>query len=334
MRILVTGGCGFIGSAVVRQLMARTDCEVFNLDKLTHAANPEALEQARWSNRYHFIHADIRDADTVSSLVHDIRPDAIMNLAAETHVDRSIDSPEPFVRTNINGTLALLEAALHAWRNRSARDRDRFRFLQVSTDEVYGSLEGEGQFREDSPYAPSSPYSASKAASDHLVAAWHRTYGLPTLTTNGSNTFGPWQSPDKLIPLAIHRASTGQSIPVYGDGQNVRDWLFVEDHAAALLSVLDYGTPGRNYNIGGNAERTNMQVIRAICSHLDRRAPARAPHWRLAEFTPDRPGHDFRYAVDTSRIREELGWRPEHRFDTALRRTVDWFAGESAAAGR
>ncbi len=322
MKILVTGGAGFIGSAVVRQAI-RDGHTVVNLDALTYAACLDNLASVAGSPAYAFEHADIRDRAALDRILATHRPDAIMHLAAESHVDRSIDGPAAFVETNVTGTFHLLEAARTCW---EARGRPQgFRFHHISTDEVFGSLGAEGQFTEDTPYDPRSPYSATKAASDHLVRAWHETYGLPVLLTNCSNNYGPFHFPEKLIPVAILRALAGQKIPVYGAGENVRDWLYVEDHADALLKVLMRGEVGRTYAIGGENEATNLDIVRAICGLLDRRRPGNAPHADLIEFVADRPGHDLRYAIDPARIRDELGWRPSLTLAEGLARTVDWY---------
>jgi len=324
--LLVTGGAGFIGSALVRQLIAETDATVINVDLLTYAGNLESLASARRHRRHIHLRNDVADRHSMLEIVRQYRPDAILHLAAESHVDRSIAGPESFVDTNIFGTFALLEAALSYWRQLPEAEASRFRFLHVSTDEVYGSLGPEGAFTEETRYDPSSPYSASKAASDHLVRAWHRTYGLPVLVTNCSNNFGPYQFPEKLIPTVITKALAGQPIPVYGDGANVRDWLYVEDHVRALRTVLARGELGRTYNIGGRSERRNIDLVRAICGLIDARRPDPAgPRERLITFVTDRPGHDRRYAIDDSRIRSELGWDSTMDFDAALAATVDWY---------
>jgi len=325
VKILVTGGAGFIGSALVRRIIADGQHEVVNADKLTYAASPEALAAVQGASGYRFERADITDALAMGSLFKTYRPDAVITLAAESHVDRSIDGPAPFIYTNIVGTFTLLEAATSYWNSLTGTAKDRFRFLQVSTDEVFGSLGAEGRFEDDSPYRPNSPYAASKAAADHLVRAWHRTYGLPAIVTNSSNNFGPFQFPEKLIPLTITRAFEGQSLPVYGKGENVRDWLYVEDHVDGLLTVLDRGRPGANYNIGGREERTNLEVVRQVCRVLDRLVPAAAPREGLIRYVADRPGHDFRYALECTRITGELGWQPRHRFEEALEQTVSWY---------
>jgi dTDP-glucose 4,6-dehydratase len=327
MRLLVTGGAGFIGSAVVRNVIRTTDWQVANVDKLTYAGNLESLAEAGISNRHRHYKADICDRAAIDAIFAKFRPDAVLHLAAESHVDRSIDGAAPFIATNVGGTYTLLEAALAYWRTLDAEAKARFRFQHISTDEVFGSLGATGKFTETTPYAPNSPYSASKAGSDHLVRAWHHTYGLPTLATNCSNNYGPYHFPEKLIPLVIIRALRGERLPVYGKGENVRDWLHVEDHAAALVTVLTKGRPGETYNVGGDSERTNIEVVRAICGVLDEMLPQspNRPHERLIEYVTDRPGHDARYAIDASKIKRELGWQPRHTFDAGLRDTVRWF---------
>lgn len=322
MKILVTGGAGFIGSAVVRLAIQRGH-EVVNVDALTYAANPDNVAGAADSPLYRFEHADIRDRAALDRIFAAHQPDAVMHLAAESHVDRSIDGPAAFVETNVIGTFNMLEAARAYWAGRGRPDG--FRFHHISTDEVFGSLGDTGQFKESTPYDPRSPYSASKAGSDHLVRAWHETYGLPVVLTNCSNNYGPYHFPEKLVPVVILKALTGQPIPVYGDGGNVRDWLYVEDHADALLLVLDKGQVGRSYNIGGENEATNLDLVRTICAHMDRLHPEGAPHADLISFVIDRPGHDRRYAIDPSRIRNELGWRPSVTVEEGLRRTVEWY---------
>ena len=322
MKILVTGGAGFIGSAVVRLAVARGHA-VVNLDALTYAANLANVAPVADDPLYAFEHADIRDRAALDRILADHRPDAIMHLAAESHVDRSIDGPGAFVDTNIRGTYELLEAARAYWA--ASGKPQAFRFHHISTDEVFGSLGATGQFTEDTPYDPRSPYSASKAASDHLVRAWHETYGLPVILTNCSNNYGPYHFPEKLVPVVILRALAGEAIPIYGDGGNVRDWLFVEDHADALLTVLERGVVGRSYNIGGENEATNLDLVRMICAAMDARRPEAAPHERLITFVTDRPGHDRRYAIDPSRMRDELGWRPSVTLEEGLARTVDWY---------
>ncbi|KGJ03258.1 dTDP-glucose 4,6-dehydratase [Paracoccus versutus] len=322
MKILVTGGAGFIGSAVVRLAVARGH-SVVNLDSLTYAANPENVASVAGSPLYAFERADIRDRAALDRILAAHRPDAIMHLAAESHVDRSIDGPGAFIETNVTGTYNLLEAA-RAWWTAQGRPEE-FRFHHISTDEVFGSLGEAGQFTEATPYDPRSPYSASKAASDHLVRAWHETYGLPVVLTNCSNNYGPFHFPEKLVPVVILNALHGRPIPVYGDGGNIRDWLYVEDHADALLLVLEKGVIGRSYNIGGENEAKNIDLVRTICAHMDRLRPDAAPHDRLITFVTDRPGHDRRYAIDPTRIREELGWRPSVTVEEGLARTVEWY---------
>ena len=322
MKILVTGGAGFIGSAVARLAVQRGH-EVVNVDALTYAACLENVASVASSPLYAFEQADIRDRSAMDRVLATHRPDVILHLAAESHVDRSIDGPGTFIETNVNGTYTLLEAARAYW-TRMGRPAS-FRFHHVSTDEVYGTLGKTGFFTEETPYAPNSPYSASKAASDHLVRAWHETYGLPMLLTNCSNNYGPYHFPEKLIPVVILNALAGKPIPVYGRGENVRDWLYVEDHADALLLVLEKGAIGRSYNIGGNNERRNIDLVRTICGLLDERRPETAPHEDLITFVEDRPGHDLRYAIDASRIRDELGWRPSVTVEEGLARTVDWY---------
>ena len=324
MKILVTGGAGFIGSAVVRQAI-RDGHEVVNLDALTYAANLENVADVAGMPGYAFEQVDIRDRSALDRVFAQHKPDAVMHLAAESHVDRSIDGPGAFIETNVNGTYNMLEAA-RAWWTREGKP-EGFRFHHISTDEVFGSLPADPsvKFTEDTPYDPRSPYSASKAASDHLVRAWHETYGLPVVLTNCSNNYGPYHFPEKLVPVVILRALAGEPIPVYGDGGNVRDWLYVEDHADALLLCLQKGQVGRSYNIGGENEATNIDLVRTICAHLDELRPESAPHDRLIQFVTDRPGHDRRYAIDPSRIRAELGWRPSVTVEEGLRRTVAWY---------
>jgi dTDP-glucose 4,6-dehydratase len=323
---LVTGGAGFIGGNFVLDAVRR-GVRVINLDALTYAGNLDTLSSLAGNPAHEFVEGDIGDAALVERLLAEHRPDAIVNFAAESHVDRSIDGPAAFVQTNVVGTLALLEKARDYWRSLEGDARDAFRFLHVSTDEVYGSLGDTGKFTESTPYAPNSPYSASKAASDHLVRAFHHTYGLPVLTTNCSNNYGPFQFPEKLIPLIIARALRGEALPVYGDGRNVRDWLFVGDHCSAIRRVLEAGRVGETYNVGGNAERENIEVVRAICRLLDAKRPL--PDGRAREslitFVADRPGHDRRYAIDASRIENELGWSPTVTFEQGIERTVDWY---------
>ncbi len=334
MKVLVTGGAGFIGSAVIRQIIRDTDAAVVNLDKLTYASSPEALAVVAGDPRYHFEKIDICDMPAVRAAIARHRPDAVLHLAAESHVDRSIDRPGTFIETNMLGTYVMLEAALEHWNGLDGASRRRFRFHHVSTDEVFGSLGAEGQFTEETPYRPNSPYSASKAAADHLARAWFATYGLPVIVTNCSNNFGPYQHPEKLIPLVILKASKGEPIPVYGTGANVRDWLYVEDHAEALRLVLANGIPGETYNIGGHSERKNIDVVWAICAILDEMMPGSGPHERLITFVADRPGHDLRYAIDAGKITRELGWKPRHDFESALRETVAWYIAERGWAER
>lgn len=322
MKLLVTGGCGFIGSAVVRLAVQRGH-EVVNLDAMTYAANSANVASVAQSNLYSFEQADIRDRAALDRILATHAPDAVMHLAAESHVDRSIDGPADFIETNITGTFNLLEAARAHWTRQGKPDT--FRFHHISTDEVFGSLGPEGQFTEATPYDPRSPYSASKAASDHLVRAWHETYGLPVVLTNCSNNYGPYHFPEKLIPVTILNALHGKPIPVYGKGENVRDWLYVEDHADALLLVLEEGQLGRSYNIGGENERRNIDLVRTICALLDEMAPKPAPYADQITFVTDRPGHDARYAIDPTRIRDELGWRPSVTVEEGLRRTVRWY---------
>ena len=322
MKILITGGAGFIGSAVIRQAVAAGH-HVINLDALTYAACPDNVAPVADSPLYAFEHADIRDRTALDRVFARHKPDAVMHLAAESHVDRSIDGPGAFIDTNITGTFQLLAAARAYWEGQGRPET--FRFHHVSTDEVYGTLGATGQFTEATAYDPRSPYSASKAASDHLVRAWGETYGLPIVVTNCSNNYGPYQFPEKLIPVIILNALAGKPIPVYGRGENVRDWLFVEDHAAALLAVLARGRLGETYNIGGNAEAQNIEIVRKVCALLDTRHPEGAPHEDLITFVTDRPGHDFRYAIDASKIRDELGWEPSLTLDEGLARTVDWY---------
>ncbi len=322
MKILVTGGAGFIGSAVVRRAIGLGH-EVVNLDCLTYAACLENVAGVASSNLYSFEKVDICNAGDLARVFRDHRPDAVMHLAAESHVDRSIDGPGAFIRTNVEGTFTLLEAARAHWQEREKPDN--FRFHHVSTDEVFGSLGPTGKFTETTPYDPRSPYSASKAASDHLVRAWHETYGLPVVLSNCSNNYGPFHFPEKLIPVVILNALAGKPIPVYGAGQNIRDWLYVEDHAEALLQVLAQGRVGRSYNIGGENEVKNIDLVRMICALLDEMRPAARPHAELITFVTDRPGHDARYAIDPTRIREELGWRPSVTLQEGLRRTVRWY---------
>ncbi len=328
-KILVTGGAGFIGSALVRHLVNERQATVINVDKLTYAGNLDSLASVMGNPLHVFVHADICDAATMARVFAEHEPEAVMNLAAESHVDRSIDGPAPFIQTNVVGTFTLLEAARNHWAGLSSDRRDAFRFLHVSTDEVFGSLGATGKFDERTSYRPSSPYSASKASADHLVRAWHHTYGLPTMVSNCSNNFGPYQYPEKFIPLMILNAIGGMRLPVYGRGDNVRDWLYVEDHVAALLAVLELGRVGETYTIGGDSERSNLEVVKAVCDELDRCAPERrqgcVSYEELIEHVEDRPGHDARYAIDASKVKSELGWVPGCTFDVGLRRTIAWY---------
>ena len=325
--LLVTGGAGFIGGNFVLDALAQGGWRIVNLDALTYAGNRDTLAAVEGRPDYVFEHADIGDAERVRGVLARHAPDAIVNFAAESHVDRSIDGPAAFVQTNVVGTLTLLECALAYWRAAPLERQDGFRFLHVSTDEVYGSLGPVGRFREDSPYQPNSPYSASKAASDHLVRAFHHTYGLPVLTTNCSNNYGPFQFPEKLIPLMIQKALAGEALPVYGDGRNVRDWLYVGDHCTAIRRVLEIGRVGEVYNVGGDAERENIHVVKTICALLDERRPLADGRKResLISYVKDRPGHDRRYAIDASKIKHDLGWRQTETFQSGIARTVDWY---------
>jgi dTDP-glucose 4,6-dehydratase len=327
LRILVTGGAGFIGSALVRHLVRDTPHEVLNLDKLTYAGNLASLEPIANQPRYRFVQGDICDAAAVAKAVADFRPDVITHLAAESHVDRSIDGPADFIQTNVVGTFTMLSAALDYWRTLDDDAKAAFRFHHISTDEVFGSLGDDGFFTEETSYDPHSPYSASKASSDHLVRAWHDTYGLPVLITNCSNNYGPYHFPEKLIPLMIIKALGGEALPIYGKGLNVRDWLFVEDHARALTRVFERGVPGQSYIIGGRAERRNIEVVTRICETLDRIRPRSDGKSYTEHFTyvADRPGHDLRYAIDPSKIERELGWTAEESFDSGIERTIRWY---------
>ncbi|PHR89733.1 MAG: dTDP-glucose 4,6-dehydratase [Blastopirellula sp.] len=325
-RILVTGGAGFIGSALVRYLVEDNLASVLNVDKLTYAGNLASLSSVANKPNYQFLQADICDKDRIAKAIQDFRPTGIMHLAAESHVDRSIDGPSAFIDTNIVGTCQLLQSTLEYWQGLTGTEKEEFRFHHISTDEVYGSLGPEGLFTEDTPYDPRSPYSASKASSDHLVRSWFHTYGLPVLITNCSNNYGPFHFPEKLVPLVILNALERKPLPIYGKGDNIRDWLYVDDHVQALWKVVQNGTPGRTYNIGGNAERTNLSIVESICKILDQRRPhADGPYKTLIEFVQDRPGHDKRYAIDATRIRDELGWQPTETFESGLRKTVDWY---------
>jgi dTDP-glucose 4,6-dehydratase len=329
-KILVTGGAGFIGSAVIRQYIAETDAAIINVDKLTYAGNLQSLASVADSPRYCFEQVDICDAAEVARLFREHQPDAVMHLAAESHVDRSISGPAAFIETNIVGTYTLLEAAREYWNSLPADRRQAFRFHHISTDEVYGSLGETGFFTEHTAYQPNSPYSASKASSDHLVRAWHHTYGLPVVTTNCSNNYGPCQFPEKLIPLMILNACNGKPLPVYGKGDNVRDWLYVDDHARALRLVLERGRAGEVYNIGGWNEKTNLEVVHAVCAILDELRPQGKPHVSLISYVQDRPGHDRRYAINATKIANELGWKPQETFETGLRKTVEWYLSNTA----
>ncbi len=325
--LLVTGGAGFIGGNFVHFILNTTDARVVNLDLLTYAGNLDTLAVIKDNPRHIFIQGDICDASLVSHLLAEYAVDAVVNFAAESHVDRSIDKPADFVNTNVLGTFNLLDQSRVHWSNLSGSARNGFRFLHVSTDEVYGSLGATGLFTETTPYAPNSPYSASKAASDHLVRAWFHTYGLPVLTTNCSNNYGFYQFPEKLIPLMILKAQRGEPLPIYGDGGNIRDWLFVMDHCKAIWQVLNAGKPGEVYNVGGNSERTNLEVVDTLCTLLDELLPnsPQRPHAQLKHFVTDRPGHDRRYAIDASKLKRELGWQPEETFESGMRRTVSWY---------
>ena len=331
--ILVTGGAGFIGSNFILQWLAAEGTPVVNLDKLTYAGNLGNLEKISADPRYSFVHGDIGDRKLISDLLPRCHPRAIVHFAAESHVDRSIHGPDDFVRTNVNGTFSLLEEARAYWTELAQEEKAKFRFLHVSTDEVYGSLgPKDAAFSETTPYSPNSPYSATKAASDHLVRAYHHTYGMPVLTTNCSNNYGPYQFPEKLIPLTILNAMNGKPIPVYGDGQNVRDWLFVADHCDAIRTVLARGKVGQTYNVGGRNEKPNLEIVHAICSILDELRPADAvvPHGKLITYVQDRPGHDRRYAMDTRKIEQELNWQPKETFESGIRKTVEWYLANDA----
>jgi len=325
MKIIVTGGAGFIGSALCRYFINETDVELINVDKLTYAANLRSLDAVADNKRYHFVQADICKRAAMDKIFTDHEPDGVIHLAAESHVDRSITGAGDFIQTNIIGTYTLLEASRQYWASLGAERKDRFRFLQVSTDEVYGSLNADGLFQETTAYDPSSPYSASKAASDHLAIAWQRTYGFPALISNCSNNYGPCQFPEKLIPLIIINALHSKPLPVYGDGSNIRDWLYVDDHAAALHMIFDNGRVGETYNVGGRNERTNLQVVQRICKLLDKLKPADKPRGDLITYVTDRPGHDHRYAIDATKLENELGWRAREDFDSGMEKTVRWY---------
>lgn len=335
-RILLTGGAGFIGSALVRRILADEAASIFNVDKLSYASDLASLEQVSRDPRYGFAQLDICNRAEMTRVFREFRPQALLHLAAESHVDRSIDAPAAFISTNIVGTHTLLETALDYWKQLDSAARSEFRFHHVSTDEVYGSLGETGRFTEQAQYRPNSPYSASKAAADHLVRAWHRTYGLPTLITNCSNNYGPYQFPEKLIPLVILSALDGKLVPVYGDGGNVRDWLYVEDHCRALTLVLKYGRTGEVYNIGGDSEHKNIDVVYAVCDLLDELAPRRGggSYREQVRFVADRPGHDRRYAIDAGKLRSELNWRPSETFASGLRKTVEWYLNNKSWCAR
>jgi len=325
MRILVTGGAGFIGSALVRYLVAEVGAEVLTVDKLTYAGNLHSLRAIENAPNHRFLRADICDAAAINEAFRSFQPDRVMHLAAESHVDRSITGAGDFIQTNVIGTFTMLDAARRYWTGLPADRKDAFRFLHVSTDEVYGSLGDEGLFQEVTPYDPSSPYSASKAASDHLATAWQRTYGLPVVISNCSNNYGPYHFPEKLIPLIILNALEGKPLPVYGTGANIRDWLYVDDHARALHLICSRGRVGEKYNVGGRNERRNIDVVRRVCEILDQMKPQGAPHDRLIQFVTDRPGHDSRYAIDATKLETELGWRAQENFDTGIEKTVRWY---------
>jgi dTDP-glucose 4,6-dehydratase len=325
MRVIVTGGAGFIGSALVRHLVLDNGYEVLNIDALTYAGNLASLRDVDGKSNYRFLKADICDRGAMDQALAEFRPDRVMHLAAESHVDRSITGAADFIQTNVVGTFTLLEVAREYWSKLDVTSQDTFRFLHVSTDEVYGSLGDEGLFTEQTPYDPSSPYSASKASSDHLAKAWQRTYGLPVVVSNCSNNYGPYHFPEKLIPLTILNALVGERLPVYGKGENVRDWLYVEDHARALDIIAERGRIGETYNVGGRNERRNIEVVRAICGVLDRLSPGDRPRPELIEFVTDRPGHDARYAIDATKLESELGWRAQENFETGIEKTVQWY---------
>lgn len=327
LRVLVTGGAGFIGSALVRHLIRETGHDVLNVDALTYAGNLASLTGIAGSNRYRFVRADVCDGDTIGALIRDYKPDVITHLAAESHVDRSIDGPAAFIQTNLVGTFTMLSAALDYWRGLEPSAQAAFRFHHISTDEVFGALGGEGYFTETTAYDPRSPYSASKAGSDHLVSAWHHTYGLPTLVTNCSNNYGPYHYPEKLIPLMIIKCLAGEKLPVYGSGSNVRDWLYVDDHVRALTAVFENGVPGESYMVGGRSERTNLAVVETICDAIDAIRPRTdgKSYREQISFVADRPGHDFRYAIDAAKLQRELGWTPIESFESGIAKTINWY---------
>jgi dTDP-glucose 4,6-dehydratase len=330
MKLLITGGLGFIGSAVVRHFAQQAGTSVLNIDKCTYAGNPASVSSAA-GNNYTHLQQDIVNQDTMEQAFKEFQPDAVIHLAAESHVDRSIDGPDDFMQTNLIGTFSLLQAARNYWATLSTNEAENFRFIHVSTDEVFGSLNPEDHaFTETTSYDPSSPYSSSKAGSDHLARAWHRTYGLPIIVTNCSNNYGPYQFPEKLIPLITLKGLAAEAMPVYGQGDNVRDWLYVEDHVSALAAVLAKGVPGETYNIGGQCELSNIEVVKTICAILDDIQPDKAPHENLIEFVQDRPGHDFRYAMDISKINTELGWSPAETFSSGIQKTVQWYIDNPA----
>lgn len=327
MKVLITGGAGFIGSAVIRQLINESDHDILNVDALTYAGNVESLESIKENRRYHFVRADICSYRTICEVVSSYKPNAIMHLAAESHVDRSIDGPAVFIQTNIVGTYNVLQAMREYWTTLKDTERENFIFHHISTDEVFGSASNHECFTEKTAYKPSSPYSASKASSDHLVRAWYHTFGLPVVISNCSNNYGPYQFPEKLIPLMILNGLQGKSLPVYGKGENIRDWLFVDDHARALRLIIEKGKPGESYNIGGNSERKNIEVVKSICCLLDEYRPKSdfVPHEKSISFVQDRPGHDLRYAIDAKKIERELGWKPTETFESGLRKTFEWY---------
>ncbi|MCC5647814.1 dTDP-glucose 4,6-dehydratase [Nostoc sp. CHAB 5824] len=327
LKILVTGGAGFIGSALVRNLINASGHQILNIDALTYAGNLSSLRPVADSNRYRFVEANVCDTDRVLALMHEFRPNVITHLAAESHVDRSIDSPSDFIQTNVVGTFSMLRASLEYWRGLDTSEQENFRFHHISTDEVFGALGEEGFFTEETAYDPRSPYSASKAGSDHLVSAWHHTYGLPTVITNCSNNYGPYHFPEKLIPLIIIKCISGQPLPVYGNGENVRDWLYVDDHVRALRAVFERGTIGECYMVGGRSERNNLTVVHTICDILDSLEPRSdgVSYREQIAFVADRPGHDFRYAIDASKLEQELGWRPLESFESGIEKTVRWY---------